>query len=454
MINRIFRNTLAVAVLLFVGCDGLLDISPQQSINSDIATNSPENLQSVLIGGYDALSDDDIFGGEIYFNAALLADDDTNSEITFTGTFSSPQEVYAKAMQVTNGQAFQTWAQGYFAINQVNTVLANIETFDEADRDQKRGEALLIRGSVYFELAKMYAPPYSAGSTSTAPGVPIVLTPDNFELVSRSTLEETYQQVLDDLTEARDLLSTSNGVLGTSHVANAILSRVYLQMGDYEAAATAANAVIESGDFMLTTDFADAFNNSENSTEDVFAMQVSEQDGAHALNTYFGSSAAGGRGDVSVTPAHLAEYEAGDARASFFYNDVDGDASTPLRTTKWQNQFANIPVIRLAEMYLTRAEGNLRSGAAQVGPATPLEDVNMIRSRAGLADLGTVAVADVLQERKLELAFEGQLLNDLKRNQMDVGSYSYDAPDLVFPIPQAEIDVNSNLTQNAGYTGE
>ncbi len=452
MINRTITKTLAIAVLLFAGCDGLLDISPTQSIDAGTATSTPANLDAVLVGAYDALSDDDLFGGELQVDAELFATSDVTPEITFTGTFGYLQEIVAKGVQVDNGQAFQTWAQAYFAINQANIVIANIETYDEADRAAKSAEALFIRGAVYFELAKSYGQPYSAGSVGSNLGVPILLTPDNFDLVSRETVQATYDQAIADLTAARDALPSSNGVFATSHVANAILSRVYLQTGQYALAAAAANAVIQSGAFSLEPVFADAFNNSGNSSEDIFALQVTEVDGAQSLNTFFGASSAGGRGDISINAAHIALYEAGDARSAFFYNDTDGDLATPLRTSKWQNQYGNIPVVRLAEMYLTRAEANFRSGVAQVGPNTPLQDVDVVRARAGLASAGAVTLASILLERKLELAFEGQLLHDLKRNQSSIGSFTYTADELIFPIPQAERDVNPNLVQNSGYT--
>ncbi|MEQ9309526.1 MAG: RagB/SusD family nutrient uptake outer membrane protein [Balneolaceae bacterium] len=452
MINKTITTTLAFAVLLFAGCDGLLDTKPTDAIDAETATATPENLDAVLLSTYDSISDDDLFGGEIQMDADLLATDVNAPEITFTGTFGYLQEIASQSIRVSNGQAFATWAEGYYGINQANIVLANIETYDAADRDAKAAEALFVRGTIYFELAKAYGLPYSAGNTTTNLAVPIVLEPDNFELVSRATVEAVYDQAEADLIAARDGLSTSNGVLATSHVANAMLSRLYLQKGEFQAAATAANAVIQSGDFTLTADFADAFNNATNSSEDIFALQVSETDGAQSLNTFYGSSGAGGRGDISINAAHTNLYEIGDARGAFFYNDTDGDPSTPLRTTKWQNQYGNIPVVRLAEMYLTRAEANFKSGVAQVGPNTPLADVNVVRDRANLLPLLTVDEAAILLERKLELAFEGQLLHDLKRTQRSIGTFAYNSGELIFPIPQAERDVNPNLEQNSAYT--
>jgi hypothetical protein len=186
------------------------------------------------------------------------------------------------------------------------------------------------------------------------------------------------------------------------------------------------------------------------SSEDLFNIPVSSVDGENSMNTFYASADNGGRGDIEVSQAHLNLYEPGDERHSLFYID---DATDDTRVGKWANRFGNVKVIRLAEMYLTRAECNERLGTA-VG-ATPLEDVDYIRDRSGLPSIGTATLAAILNERRIELAHEGQRIHDIKRVQASVvegsDTYLYDDPKLVFPIPQRERDVNSKLTQNDGY---
>ena len=84
---------------------------------------------------------------------------------------------------------------------------------------------------------------------------------------------------------------------------------------------------------------------------------------------------------------------------------------------------------------------------------TPLNDINLVRSRAGLDDLDALTLDDILLERKLELAFEGQAIHDLKRTQRPVGSILFDDNALVYPIPLREMDANPGLAgqQNPGY---
>ncbi|WP_185957357.1 RagB/SusD family nutrient uptake outer membrane protein [Gracilimonas mengyeensis] len=452
-----YNLLIATVLTLFIAtsCDSLLDIEPTQEVSEEAALASSENIQSILIGAYNSIADDDFLGGGLATEAELLSHDSADPEINFTGTFQTLRQIYNKQVQTTNGQIEATYNRAYITVNLTNIVLANLDKIeDEAVRQQVQGEALFLRGLTFFEMVKMYAAPYSAGNTGSNPGIQIVTEPEedyaNIRMIGRSSVEDTYQQILSDLTTAKSLMAPTNGVFAGSLTASAVLSRVYLQMGDYENAAIEASTVIESGAYSLVSDYSAAFNNSNvNTSEDIFAIQVSDQDGANDLNLYFAAESAGGRGDIDITPAHIALYEEGDARLDlFYYDDPSAPETSPLRTGKWRNQYGNVNVIRLSEMYLTRAEANFElSVANQVGPNTPIEDVNIVRERVGLDPLLPVdfTLEDILMERKLELAFEGRLLHDLKRRQSDVGTVAYDSQAIIFPVPQRETNINPDL---------
>lgn len=456
-INKIAPALLACMVIIW-GCDSQLDIDPEQSVGEDVALSTSENVQATLIGAYDRMSggavdaagdvDNDglVFGGYNLFEPDLLADD---GEVRWVGSFEEPEQIWRKRIQVENVDVEDQWELMYETINIVNNVLSALDVVSAGARDRVEGEALFIRGTMYFELLKLYAQPWSAGNQSSNPGVPLVTEPtrsiDESSQIGRSTVDEGYTLVLNDLTRAESLLPQTNGTFATSLVAAAMLSRVYLQQGDYTNARDAANRVISSNQFALVPSYADAFAQDNNTTEDIFATQISAQDGFSAMNNFYAPVEFSGRADINIQQAHLDLYEDGDERADLFFADETGI----LRTGKWINQFGNINIIRLAEMYLTRAEANLELGTV-IGD-TPANDVNRIRNRAGLGDLLVVDKDDILRERKLELAFEGQLLHDLKRTQRPIGAIPFNASELVYPIPQRELDVNPNLEQNDGY---
>ena len=161
--------------------------------------------------------------------------------------------------------------------------------------------------------------------------------------------------------------------------------------------------------------------------------------------TYYSIPEYGGRdGDIEIEQKHLDLYDPNDARLLFHY-----EGNGAIRAGKWRDQYKNIPNIRLAEMYLIRAECNLRLGTT-VG-AAPDDDYNATHTRAGLPAQSGVTLDDVLLERRLELAHEGHKLHDVKRLKGTVDGLAYDDPKLVYPIPAREISANPNLTQNQGY---
>ncbi|MCH7411574.1 RagB/SusD family nutrient uptake outer membrane protein [Belliella sp. DSM 111904] len=443
--------------ILLVGssCHEQLFISPQQSIDQELALNSDANVKSVLIGAYAEIRSAALYGGRIQLFSEMLG---ANSEVRWEGTFNQPREMYNKQIFVNNSYVEATWAAAYRGINVANNVLSALDVVNEADRGRVEGEALFIRGSMLFELVKLYAQPYVAGNTSTNLGVPIILTPtreiNDDSYVSRNTIQEVYQQILNDLNRAESLLPAVNSFLARNYVVAAQLSRVYLQMERFADARDAANrAIIEAtaNGKSLVPVYMNAFNNEVDSQEDLFTIQVNPQDPANDMFTFYSLPQFGARGgDVSIQAPHLALYESGDQRLNQFFFDAGEQ-----RTAKWRDQFRNVKVFRLAEMYLTRAEANFREGTS-VG-ATPLEDVNRIRLRVSLPALTSVNIAQILQERKLELAHEGHAIHDVKRIRGTVtegnNSFTFNDPRMVFPIPQREIDANSNLEQNEGYGG-
>lgn len=454
------RNIIILSILSLsiASCDKKIELFPFQSVAEEIALTSDANVKKVLNGTYDGISSGNLYGGNVLLYSELLA---ANGEIRWEGTFNQPKEVWQKAMITTNSFVRDTWLAAYDVINRSNNILSAISVVTPADQNRIKGEALYLRASAYFELVKLFAKPYSAGSVTSNLGVPIILTPtrgiDETSKVPRSTVEQTYTQILADFNEAESLLpsinpgsnTTTRMVFATKAAAAAMLSRVYLQMENYPGARDAANRAITEATAntrSLSPTYAGAFNNTVNSAEYLFAMQVSALDGANNMHLYWSIPSFGGRdGDVSIQASHLALYDPLDARRALFYT---GAGAT--RSGKWQQQYRVLPIIRLAEMYLTRAEANFR--AATVVGATPVADYNRTHQRAGLLPAVVVSLADILLERKLELAHEGHAIADAKRLKLTVDGFAYNADKLVFPIPQREIDANAGvLKQNPGY---
>ncbi|MEC7782524.1 MAG: RagB/SusD family nutrient uptake outer membrane protein [Bacteroidota bacterium] len=451
--NNLYKFSILMFIAVFTfSCDDNLEIDPEQSIDGSQALNSEQNIAALLLGVYEEAGQGVSFGGDIQIMADLLGASD---QISWFGTFLAPRQLIQKSLLVDNTFVRDTWFNNYETINQTNLIIDNLDVITSSDayRAQIEGEAKFLRALSYFELVRLWGLPYEAGTTNSQPGVPLRLI--GYEDYSqplpaeRASVEEIYAQVLSDLEDAYTNLPASNDIFADRYAAQALRARVYLQMQNYAAARDAANDVIENSGASLTGSFADAFNNDADSSEDLFDFQVTNQTGDSDLITFYASQDNGGRGgDIVLNPAYFALFpDADDERANFTYIGDYGDNLTG----KYTNQFANIAIFRLAEMYLIRAEGNIMENTA-VGQ-TPAEDVNLLRLRAGAETVSApLTQEDILLERQLELAFEGFLLHDLKRTQNDVDGLPYNDPSLVLPIPQNEMDTNDLIgDNNPGY---
>ena len=446
MKNKIAFSILFVLAMGFSSCNEELNLEPYQSISEDLALENDNNVKAVLIGAYDALGAGALLGGNSLRDAELLGGD---GEVLWVGTFLGPREIANKQMNANNNDAAELWLTAYNTINICNNVLAGLSVVAEDDKAQVEGEALFIRAIAYFQLVRFYAKPYEAGQANSQLGVPLVLTPTRSiseeSKVARNTVQEVYAQVIADLGKAESQLPEDNEWRASKGAAAALLARVYLQQGDYAKARDAANRVLSSGTYSLLKNYADVFNRDENSAEDIFAIQLTTQDGVNAMNTHFSIPDFGGRdGDVEILQGHLSLYEPADKRLALFY-----DGNGAIRTGKWNDLYGNVNIIRLAEMYLIRAECNQRLGTST--GATALADYNTVRTRAGLPAAPSVTLDKILLERRLELAHEGHKIHDMKRLKLSVGPLPYNADKLVFPLPQREINANTKLQQNPGY---
>lgn len=451
--NIIYITALA---LIFAGCAKQLDTKPTSSIDSKDALKTSADVEGLLKGTYADMGSAAFFGGDIFVESELLADD---GDIDWSGTYQDLTQIYTKSIPVTNGFTSSNWVAGYKVINEANTVLDSLHLVADVDKDRVQGEAEFIRGSSYFNLVCLFAKSWNNGDPTSNPGVPIVLksTDPTIDLtaaanVKRNTVAEVYAQAIADLSDAEQKLPGTNGFYANQAAAAGMLARLYLQKGDYANAAAAANRAIgyaENNGFSLVPSYYNVFPYIDppaaipNTTEDIFAMQVNSTSGVNDFQTFYSAL---GRGDITITDQHLARYEEDDDRLNLFYS-----SGGSIYTGKWDNLYGNVHIIRLAELYLTRAEANFRMHTA-VG-ARPVNDINTIRERVLLPDYtsGELTLDDILNERRLELAFEGFALNDLKRTETNITGIPWNSPKLIFPIPKREIQVNPNLTQNEGY---
>lgn len=456
-INKIL---LAIALTTgFVSCKKALDVDPKQSVDASTALENDQDVNSLVIGGYAVMGGGSLYGTNLLLIPDLLGHDDVS---TWRGTFQSPKQIASRTMTRDNADANLTWTAAYQAIDIANTALDALNIVkDAALKQQLEGEALFIRGAMHFELVRLYALPWGAVAGNGNPGVVIKTKPtknetDAFEKLPRSTVAEVYAQVIADLTKAADLLPEQKTGRVTRYTALAFLSRVYLQQANYPAALAAVNEVIESGYYKMNASVSAVFDN-KNTSESIWEIQQNEQNNAGTSNngmaTFHASLPGVGRADVRVVRDFVDyEYTDGDLRQSEWYYIGTGARPGNTYSGKWKSFSQNLPIVRLAEMYLTRAECNFRL-SSNVGD-TPAHDMAMVRNpvRTNTTVPVLLTLDDILHERFIELAFEGQRIHDLRRLRMSTGSFDWNDDKLVMPIPQREVDATEGvLVQNPGY---
>lgn len=451
---------LFITTLLISSCNVLDQGSPNDVAEDDVFT-SEDGANSALIGLYNTLQARDYYGG--YY--PMMSD--MHSDISTAGGFDNVSLQELSDLSVTSSNIFveQTWIAIYNSINTANAIIINVDgindaAFTEEERGHIKGQALAIRALAHFDLLRMFGEHWDQASDF---GIPVVLTKQGAnDVVSRSTVAETYNAILTDLDDAYSLIiADDRSQFFVNPIAvKAIEARVNLYKGDLEVANAAATEVIDDGTFQLLnetsfTEIYTAYPSSESLFELVFDVQnrsgynsltYSRED---ALRTEVLWIAEEGMNDFFAS-------RAGDVRADLLdFTNNDASIEPDGRTQKYRGEESrNNPalIIRMAEVYLIRAEAN---GFTQAG----VNDLNMVRTNRGLSAVDVADFASavefldaVLDERKAELNFEGHRMFDLARKGKTNEVLGIDDYKSIFPIPFREITAtNGVLEQNPGY---
>ncbi len=437
------RRLLAVVALATAtGCSDALTVLPFKEVGSDVAIVDAASARAALAGIYDGLQDGSYYGGDYEFFTELPSD---NTE--HVGTFTAFADMDAHVTAADNGTIEGIWDAIYETIGRANTVIARVPgvtVLDQEERDDIVGQAYAIRALAYHDLVKLWGPV----PVRTAPPAGL----DELSQTTRATVDEVYTQILADLSQAATLLADNGQTRKASlGFVDALRSRVLLYKQDYPGAVAAANATAAHG-YELAESFSDLFDPEGNDTpEDIFRTAFTATE-YNLSGYYYLSKSFGGRWELAPTEDIIAAYEAGDERKPW---TLDQDSRGRDFVSKFPTTVGaeDLHVIRYAEVLLNKAEALARQGQLQAA----IDTYNPIRERAGLAPhtLGgrtqAEVIANILLERRLELAFEHDRWPDLVRTALAVPVLGIPAFRTLWPIPQNEIDVAPLLVQNQGY---
>ena len=516
--KKIFSKYIIVGGLIAVfvsGCEKQLEISPRQSIDAADALTSRDAIEATLIGIYARLKNARMYGRDMITHPEALSDN---------GFATNKSGRLLPEANNNQGAHFTTtiWTSYYAGINQINLVLEALPTLTlspaitQVERDRWEGQLYFLRGLMYFDMMRVYA--YIPGAVVAAQdkgGVPLSLVGISTAEAAlaykpiRDPIDAVYTQIVADLTQAEaKLLYPGLGVnLANKAAAQGLLARVSLYKKDYTAARSWADKCIATAGSKMTTASTYVANwraatHGETLFQVAFATNGENIGVNESLQTSFttlvtpGNQAnTGGFGDLVPTLTLLADLgitlNGGMTTANFGLNHTIASRSTDVRNllyepgtagrgniktecTKYigKNGFINldnVPVFRISEAYLIRAEAQITPGSPVFNAGEALADMQFLKTRrytdyAGSAQQtadnamdATQLYAEILRQRRIEFAFEGHRFFDLKRLGKDVvksphyNTVAFTDTRILAPIPQAEVDGNSNLKQNAGY---
>jgi hypothetical protein len=480
-----FLTAVALTLALVVGgCDSFVDKSPISNPSRASFYESPEDFETALAGAYDALQLTGTFSNNYWMLFEMRADN-TDQGPDQTGLAQKIALLNRFEETTTNELVQQAWIDTYDGIERTNIILDQIDNLPDGDlKDQVRGEALFLRSLYYYHAAVAWG--NITLKTASTRG------PDEAAQTTGQTdgPGAVYEQIAGDLETAQGLLPASYdggaAYKASSGAANALLGKVYLTMGQQSDAQTALQRVIDSGEYRLLNDYGDLWGPSnENNDESIFEVQYTPAggEGSPFTNTFSPSSdlqtgegLAENRPTPSMENAYLDKTGAR-FQASMDTSYVDAESETQIARfiTKYESDpFANFEaennwiVLRYADVLLMMAEAIGPTGTTADG-RNGWDLVDEVRDRS-LPDpqfdvnRGGDFFAQLLRERQVELAFENHRWPDLKRFEQyidgvafdrvsdELGGLTQDNFNLLYPIPQREVDV-AGLDQNDGYAG-
>ncbi|MEP7380943.1 MAG: RagB/SusD family nutrient uptake outer membrane protein [Gemmatimonadota bacterium] len=444
LMRRCLTPTVLVALLtMATACDKTLTVEPTTEVEESQAIIDAPSVRAALAGAYDALQSGSYYGGDFLFISDLASDD-----VSHVGTFTTYADIDQQVTAADNSTIEDIWDAIYTSIGRANTLIAKVPEvtqLSEEERNDIVGQAHLIRALGYHNLVRLWGP------------VPIRLAPpaslNELASTERATVAQVYAQILTDINQATQLMSSDSRTTDASLVAaEALKSRVLLYQANWPATLAAADNVINEG-LELAPNFASLFSPSAETPEDIWRVAFTATE-YNLSGFYYLSKALGGRYEIAPTASLENAYESGDARLTW---SIQRDSRNRRYGAKWRTTEGaeDLHIIRFAEVLLNKAEAQTMLGNLSGAVAT----YNLVRERAGLAphtlgvDVSTqTEVRDaVWLERRRELAFEGDRWADLVRTQRAVSVLEIPAFRTLFPLPQNEIDVAPRIVQNSGY---
>ena len=485
-----YKSLVIILILMTNSCK--LELEPTDKLTPINLFSKVEGVQNATTGNYGALKDILNFEGQLdqrntYVRHLYQMSEFPSDNVMISGSTSDNLYIsFTRSHFPQMKNSTYMWYVGYKIILGTNLVIENTKTGESSAKDQLIGENYFLRAMVQFDLLRFFANVPSQGKDK--PGIILKASSSDPAIAARSTVAESYNQVIADLLKAAELMNNSRGVeYASKEAAWAMLSRVYLYNENFDKSVEYANKLISGGRFQLATraNYVDNFHNTPKSTESIFIIKHNVQDdrGFGSLGSMYLTDQALGWGEVYISETYkkLLDKNPEDIRNRLIKPDLDASGQIRFRNviypkyfiTKFSYQDGVVTLtspqyLRLSEVYLNRAESNAKLGKV----ADAIADLNIIRTRAGLTGNKLYSASNttssnimdaVLEERRLELAFEGHRAYDLYRNNKDTDRsfpglhlltgqtkqvIKSNDPRNIYLLPLGELQINPKCVQN------
>jgi tetratricopeptide (TPR) repeat protein len=444
------KLTILFIALIAFSCAEFLEERPNAAI---LVPETAEDLRTLLNNSGQVFNLTpglgEVSAGEYYTTDAAL-----NS---FTSV--AERNSYQWAYDIFEGQSSTDWNRPYSQIFYANVVIRQAEllkdNISEEEYNSLIGTALFHRAFALFHLVQVFAPPYEATTAGSSLGLPIRLKPEIEQPVTRPSLQDNFDRMIEDLDKAKNLLSETSVAKSfpTKYAAHALLSKIYLVMGDYGKSLEHGKAVLQ-GNFELMD-----YNTINPVPLRPFRNFNSEMVFYAILPTYGIVTNA----NIFIDKDLISSYKESDLRKELFFRTRPGD-NFGFRGSYTGNAF-HFSGLSLDEVYLTNAECEARNGQYPEARKT-MEFLLQKRHKTG-TDLGLSEIGDsqflkfILMERRKQLIFRAVRWSDLKRLNLEEEfkttlrrtvngvelTLEPESLKYTFPIPPNEINL-SGIQQN------
>ena len=468
----------------FTACDSFTEFDRGFILTEEGSIENVNDLERLLFGTYNANGS---YAGIISINT--LGTDETRIGL---GNRGQGLQAHSFTLNTASGEPLGIYNSAYNVLDNANRVLRSADEIPVGEDEipllnQIRGEALAIRAWQHFDLLRMFATDFNPNTTGVPLSDRVFVVGEDDLSIPRASVGEVLALVNADLAEAETLIEAS-GLTNINrfnvNAVRALQARVALYSGDFPAAVNLATQVIGAVPLVSGDTYIDMFRASGEDTEVIFQIDRDQFDGR--IGTIWSDVNL----DVFFSMSQDLFNEMSMAGADRLNLNVDLETEITERVATPDEQIVgkylgsselvslnNIIVFRSSEMQLIRAEAFARMGGGFLSDAaTDIADLRTVRGSAVTtpATYASVdeALTDILAERRVELAFEGHRLLDLKRFgeginriaedcsgnggerpattcDLEAGSFRF-----TFPIPQAEIFANDGISdadQNPGY---